>query len=43
MVSIALCDLFAFLRIKTLKVKGGVREARHISEAAFLANIDYNF
>ena len=29
----ALCDSFVFLMMKSLRIKGGVREARHISEA----------
>lgn len=31
--SIPLCHSFVFLRMNSLRVKGGVREARHISEA----------
>ena len=33
MFSIPLCDSFSFLRMQSSGVKGGVREARHISEA----------
>ena len=32
-ISIALCDSFVLLRMKSLRFKGGVREARDISEA----------
>ena len=38
MFSIPLCDSFSFLRMQFSGVKGGVREARHISEAGYLKN-----